>query len=963
VTRRPVPPAFAPEQELRVAVVLYGGVSLAIYMYGVVEELFNLVRATAPSSSYAPQGDPPADLAFPEVSGTAAVYRELGRILPLDGSDDGPVRTRFVVDIISGTSAGGINGICLAKALATEGDLGPLKNVWLKEGDIGHLINDERSETFAAPPQSLLSGTQMLRRLVDAIGGMTPGHDPPSRFVDELDLWVTATDLAGLELPIQIANATPTERRHANRYHFRYTADGDNDLGHDTDGFLAYAARSTSAFPFAFQPALLEDLGGLVEMPDDAWERFYTAYASTPDPRYTKRAFSDGGILDNKPFSYATQSLVGRHASIPVTRKLLYVEPDPVEPGAGRQRERERERWGVVDTTQAALLGLPHVENIRADIQAVLARNREIQRVREVVSQLGDRPGDRARLRELARTPTTDAWRALSADDAIAARQWGPAYGAYHAIKVRGVVDHLAGLVVRAAGFDPDSDEAFAVRYVVRAWKETRFARDETGEGSENAFLHDFDMPYRHRRLDFVLRRITELRTARPEEVGPLLARCDIEDDGLARRSDFTAVLDDLRRETAGVRRALALAERELVRPGGDFARALRDLGLDRRKLLEVLNARDDDAMLDGARELVDAERFDNVAGAVRTALVDASKIAREAVDGILPPRPLDAPVPESGGGAPVPNDTRPVLQRALRFTYDAFEAYDVPLLMLQFGTPIGETNPVDIVRVSPADAGGPAGTRSPLKGLGLHHFAAFLDERWRAHDMLWGRLDGAECLIRALLPRDDPRVEPLVRAAHDAILADFRAEQGAGAGDPAQDDRTWFRDTYRVDATPAEDATSESLLRAGVVTTDLLLDTMRGRRAPAALREVVAGWRTALVRGDPDEAVAALTGVVTRQPLWAAACAAWLVLVVVGLILAIVTDGVWAVLGGVLIGVALALEAIVCAVRLALGRGLRTAFGAVRHAAFSALFPRPPANPGPPANRGRDADRGRDAR
>ena len=35
--------------EVRFAVVLYGGVSLAIYMNGIVQELLHLVRATAPS--------------------------------------------------------------------------------------------------------------------------------------------------------------------------------------------------------------------------------------------------------------------------------------------------------------------------------------------------------------------------------------------------------------------------------------------------------------------------------------------------------------------------------------------------------------------------------------------------------------------------------------------------------------------------------------------------------------------------------------------------------------------------------------------------------------------------------------------------------------------------------------------------------------------------------------------------
>src|SRR5215472_1769092 len=96
-------------QEVRLAIVLYGGVSLAIYINGVVQELLRLVRSTA---------------GLQTVKGSETVYQKLGRLLepgvvPTQEPKDGdPVKTKFKIDIISGTSAGGINGIYLAKALA-----------------------------------------------------------------------------------------------------------------------------------------------------------------------------------------------------------------------------------------------------------------------------------------------------------------------------------------------------------------------------------------------------------------------------------------------------------------------------------------------------------------------------------------------------------------------------------------------------------------------------------------------------------------------------------------------------------------------------------------------------------------------------------------------------------------------------------------------------------------------------
>jgi hypothetical protein len=74
---------------VRFAVVLYGGVSLAIYINGVVQELFHLVRSTAPV--FSDQNGPSGEAYFPsggplpgveQVRGSEVVYRKLGQLLP-----------------------------------------------------------------------------------------------------------------------------------------------------------------------------------------------------------------------------------------------------------------------------------------------------------------------------------------------------------------------------------------------------------------------------------------------------------------------------------------------------------------------------------------------------------------------------------------------------------------------------------------------------------------------------------------------------------------------------------------------------------------------------------------------------------------------------------------------------------------------------------------------------------------
>jgi predicted acylesterase/phospholipase RssA len=143
------------------------------------------------------------------------------------------------------------------------------------------------------------------------------------------------------------------ERRHRNVFHFRYahehSEEACNDFHAGNDPFLAYAARCTSAFPFAFEPMRLGDIGsvlktmtkyrrlGEVGLDRDRWQRFFPDYRQPAgDPahgpetyNFTRRAFVDGGYLDNKPFGHAIDALAVRNSGVPVDRKLVYIDPSP----------------------------------------------------------------------------------------------------------------------------------------------------------------------------------------------------------------------------------------------------------------------------------------------------------------------------------------------------------------------------------------------------------------------------------------------------------------------------------------------------------------------------------------------------------------------------------------------------------------------------------------------------------
>ena len=120
----PEGPALNPLREFRLAIVMYGGVSLSIYMNGVGQELFHLVRSTAPSVPHGEDAVPE-----PQLVGSEKAYRRLAQVLgetprdPMLVQPQDPILATFVIDVLTGSSAGGINSVFLAKALSNDQEM------------------------------------------------------------------------------------------------------------------------------------------------------------------------------------------------------------------------------------------------------------------------------------------------------------------------------------------------------------------------------------------------------------------------------------------------------------------------------------------------------------------------------------------------------------------------------------------------------------------------------------------------------------------------------------------------------------------------------------------------------------------------------------------------------------------------------------------------------------------------
>lgn len=799
---------YQPTQEVRFAVVMFGGISLAIYMNGISQELMRMVEATAPQGPYDPDPANQGPLLGPhELASTRSVYRTVGRMvrhrlapLRLDDVEANPrvpVLSRFVVDILSGTSAGGINAVYLAKGLACQQNPDVLAGLWTTKGDIDKLLNDgpRRLRLYGgdALPTALLNGRWMYRELYAALGAMdrtAPERSPDyaSPLVDELDLYVTATDLLGYWAPVKTSDRLIDERIHKHVFHFRYAPGGwdrPNDFHRSCNGMLAFAARCTSSFPVAFEPMTLDDVAAPTPLPgfdttSPDWRRFFQPYLKqgAAGQAYSWRQFADGGYLQNKPFSHALRGIRFRRAEVPVDRKLLFLDPFPEDapgPSAGEHRV------GFAENLVLAASSLPRYQAIREDLDAVNSRNRLLYRARVLRERLLGNGRNRPNWQSLGRIQFC----ATDVDTLIADR--GAPFASYFYLRLYDLTDQLALLVTRMLGFADDSDEFRAVRHLVRAWRENHYCSnlgpddDDAGLRRDTEFLVRYDLSYRERRADFLL-------SALDDELYRLRAVIDAPEGPPAGSGrtirDEVALLLRMRRQ---IRRGLHILHNlrgELWSPpipGGpvtDHQQWLRDalepLAGDDLRLAYIMAPADEQACYLRAREVLDGRRDAAVGAAVRALgelLEPAFRDSRGALDDALA-LDDDEPAPWSS---------------ALDDALDQFDFYDSLLYPTLASLDLGERDVVQTYRIGPADA---THTRtafqrlgeSKLAGTALAAFGGFLRQEWRSNDIMWGRLDGAERLLYALLPGDEPALREdrrqLVERAHRIIIDELFTPQ-----------------------------------------------------------------------------------------------------------------------------------------------------------------------------------------
>jgi predicted acylesterase/phospholipase RssA len=279
-------------EEVRLAMAWNGGVSLAVWMGGVAAELDAARRAHLGAGA----ADPGRTI-------YAALCRALNRIL--------------VIDILTGASAGGINGALLGAVITHTRrlDAGYLRNRWIALGNFSDLLRP----TNANAPPSLMDGKyfarEVLRTFHDCLG---EGSDSQAAALGELELSPSDYLPAEVLLDVQSTNVFGLQRGipdhwgeffYAREYRAPIRFRGPEDY---TAEALATAARASASFPAAFEPAEINDQA-----------------AALAGYEGKTRWGIDGGLLENAPIEAAIELIPRRSADRRVRRFVCYINADP----------------------------------------------------------------------------------------------------------------------------------------------------------------------------------------------------------------------------------------------------------------------------------------------------------------------------------------------------------------------------------------------------------------------------------------------------------------------------------------------------------------------------------------------------------------------------------------------------------------------------------------------------------
>lgn len=638
------------DKELRIGLVLYGGVSLCMYIFGVVYEFLRLVRKEG-------------------------AYKEL--------IDEAKIKP--IIDVISGTSAGGINGIFLAKALVTGKSLDPLKSLWIDEGDLEKLLDLSRN------PKSLIDSGYYLKKLESAFNQLNESSKSNFPKAELVDLFITATDLDGVlrtytgdyfKDPVTVKDYETVFHLKVRPEKYKSLAidekiinkdrTGRNDFGgmNETakDHFLAKIAATTSAFPLAFAPVRFS-----LEEKSKMKDLFQDEVCKGEVNKNT--IYGDGGMVNNRPFNYTVQTIFKRQADTVVDRKLFYVEPDPETIKLNNNKHTRVADEEMVDgfNSLKGLFEAGMYQSISEDLKQVNERNKKIIEVRKVINDL------ETDLIGYITTEKTELHRIMVRD---------PIYRTYNRFKIKMIMNRIGEILERKI---KPGENKIDIKKFIDGWLE-EIVQDEV------SFLQDFDVQFRIRRIRYFIAKINkwfrEISNLSSEQLNKLSEM----------KIKLYNFIEYYEHNSWRLNDQIELITKQNV---------IEVLNQFRKNYSEMMSPLYREKARDIVKELdyfLEANNLVNIAG---------QKITSTDI-------------------------------------FERFEFLDMHIYPIQVLSDTGEADAIEVIRISPELAihytKYENAVEEKLAGEKLMHFSAFLKKTWRENDILQGRLDAAEIIVKSIM-------------------------------------------------------------------------------------------------------------------------------------------------------------------------------------------------------------------
>jgi len=727
-------------QDVRFAVAMSGGVSLAVWMGGIAREInllqqasnfrvnegLNSGRGQAPGAgggTPSPDGSSSADNSGWDAQ-SRDLYLRLLRVLDV----------RVTVDVLSGTSAGGINAALLGLSSAAGVDLARLRDLWLTTGSMDALLRDPGEPD----PPSLMQGDKVLfNGLANGISALyhggrdDPRLAPPNPAVDTT-VFITTTMMSGetSRFTDDYGTLVPDVDHHGL---FTFGQDALAPNGDEPSlTALALAARSSASFPVAFEPSFVpvnSHIGagkGIPERPDMA--RFANMTRS--------HWVADGGLLANRPLTPLLSQVFAQPAWGQVRRVLAFVVPD----GGGTPSpaaQPDADNWGQPPTLAGALkedLGAQLAQSIASDLQAIRMHNERLTTAhnrRRYLAEMGSRlPGTGGLVTDvllrdyqqqqgagLAQPLLDEMMRQLTT---IALPDtWAAEMSASTEPPEQRMAKKMAAVLGGGWQAGPQAT-AWA------AWQATTDPFDRAAA---------FGLPAFHAARATVIHLV---KLAYQRATDPV-QRANI--------TSYRAAIEDTYRASSPT---------------------WHEPGEVREQLAEAAKASPVLDLVTVAHELADAKRQVLLIGPGTPATAGAARAAWMKLADAAIPLLADLNMLATPDGRSSRQEAAGVIGTYLRYfgpapTPAEFADRLLSLVIAERALEPAEPEvdqPVEFIQVS-------ANTRTllaprneldtvnKLRGVELHHFAAFYKGSWRAYDWMWGRLDGSGWLVHILL---DPR-------------------------------------------------------------------------------------------------------------------------------------------------------------------------------------------------------------